>query len=396
MNSSSIAVIGIGQTRFGRHLHSNIRELAQTATSEALAEAGCEARDIDAVYFANAAAGLITGQEMIRGQVALRHSGLMGKPIVNVENACASGSTAFYLACQAIQAGAADVCLVVGAEKLTHEDKRISSGAFAGAIDLLEPLPAHLGKGNGSLFMDVYAEKTRKYMQDSGATGQDFAQIVVKSRQFGTMNPLAHFQDPITVDEVLASRPISDPLTLPMCSPIDDGAAALVLCSSRALNRFAARRKVWVGASVLISGYGGQDADAEEHSAVRVSRMAYEQAGIGPDDLHVVELHDATAPAELIHYENLGLCPRHGAPELLRSGATGLNGRICVNPSGGLLSRGHPIGATGVAQINEIVRQLSGTAGASQREGARVGLAENNGGQIAGDAAAATATVLHL
>jgi acetyl-CoA acetyltransferase len=151
-----------------------------------------------------------------------------------------------------------------------------------------------------------------------------------------------------------------------------------------------------VGASVLISGRGGQDTETEEHSAARVSQMAYEKAGIGPGELHVVELHDATAPAELIHCENLGLCPPHGAPDLLRSGATGLNGRICVNPSGGLLSRGHPIGATGVAQINEIVRQLSGTAGASQREGARVGLAENNGGQIAGDAAAATATVLHL
>lgn len=395
MNTSPIAIIGIGQTRFGRHLQSNIRELAQAATAEALAEAGCEPRDIEAVYFANAAAGLITGQEMIRGQVALRHSGLMGQPIVNVENACASGSTAFYLACQAIQAGAADVCLVVGAEKLTHEDKRISSGAFAGAIDLLEPLPEHLGTGNGSLFMDVYAEKTRKYMKASGATAQDFAQIVVKSRRFGAMNPLAHFRDPITVVEVLASRPISDPLTLPMCSPIDDGAAALVLCSSHALNRFTARRKVWVGASILISGRGDQSTADEEHSAARISRMAYERSGIGPNELHVVELHDATAPAELMHYENLGLCPLHNAPELLRSGATDLNGRICVNPSGGLLSRGHPIGATGVAQINEIVRQLSGTAGASQRDGALVGLAENNGGQIAGDAAAATATLLH-
>lgn len=396
MNSSSIAVLGIGQTRFGHFLSSSIRELGQAAVAEALAEAGCAASDIDAVYFANAAAGLITGQEMIRGQVALRHSGLMGKPIVNVENACASGSTAFYLACQAIQAGAADVCLVVGAEKLTHEDKRISRDAFAAATDLLEPPPPRAVNGNGSLFMDIYAEKTRQYMRDSGATARDFAQIVVKSRQFGAMNPLAHFQQPTSVDEVIASRTISDPLTLPMCSPIDDGAAALVLCSRRAVGRFTARRRVWVGASVLISGRASATAGTDEHSAARVSRMAYEQAGIGPEELHVIELHDATAPAELIHYENLGLCPRHGAAELLRSGATGVNGRLCVNPSGGLLSRGHPIGATGVAQINEIVQQLSGTAGARQRSGARVGLAENNGGQIADDAAAATATLLHL
>ncbi len=395
--NASVSIIGVGQTRFGRHLESSIRDLAQAAVAEALADAGIGPAEVDAVYFANAAAGLITGQEMIRGQVALRHSGLMGKPIVNVENACASGSTAFHLACQAIQSGAAEVCLVVGAEKLTHEDKRISSGAFGSAVDLLEPLPENLGKGQGSLFMDIYAEKTRKYMRESGATARDFAEIVVKSRRFGALSPYAHFRTPATADEVLASKLISDPLTLPMCSPIDDGAAALVICSSGYARRITAPAKVRVASSVLISGGGDAAAQADaENAATRVSRLAYEQAGIGPEDLHVVELHDATAPAELIHYENLGLCPRNGGPDLLRSGATGLDGRISVNPSGGLLSRGHPIGATGVAQIAEITRQLRGTAGACQRAGARVGMAENNGGQIAGDAAAAVAVVLKI
>ena len=393
--NSSIAIIGIGQTSFGRYLDSSIRSLAEEAVSRSLADAEINPSDINAIYFSNAAAGLITGQEMIRGQVALRNTGLMGTPIINVENACASGSTAFYLACQAIHSGEADVCLVVGSEKLSHENKRISSNAFASATDLLEPLKSDLERGTGSLFMDLYAEKTRKYMHDSGATPNDFAQIVVKSRQCGALNKYAHFQTPVTSEEVLAAKIISTPLTLPMCSPIDDGAAAVVLCSKQYADRFKFKSKIWVGSSVLISGYANTNSSASENSATRVSRLAYEKAGIGPEDLHVIELHDATAPAELIHYENLGLCAKNGGPDLLRSGETGLNGRVSVNPSGGLLSRGHPIGATGIAQIIEITTQLRGDAGPRQRNNAKVGMAENNGGQIGDDAAAATATVLY-
>ena len=150
-----------------------------------------------------------------------------------------------------------------------------------------------------------------------------------------------------------------------------------------------------MGSCVQISGYANTNSSASENRATRVSRLAYEKAGIGPEDLHVIELHDATAPAELIHYENLGLCAKNGGPDLLRSGETGLNGRVSVNPSGGLLSRGHPIGATGIAQIIEITTQLRGDAGPRQRNNAKVGMAENNGGQIGDDAAAATATVLY-
>ena len=387
------AIAGVGITPFGKNPEATVRTLAESAVKQAMRDAGIDAQQVDQVYFANAVAGLITGQEMIRGQAALRYTGLAGKPIINVENACASSSTAFYLAWNAVRSGQADVVLVVGSEKMTHEDKRVSFGAFATAVDLEEPTPAHVGTGSGSIFMDIYAEKTRKFMKASGATAADFAHIVVKSRNAGAANPIAQFRKPTTVDEVLSSRMVSDPLTLPMCSSISDGAAALVLCSADAARRLGVAQPVWVAGSVLVSGTGDT---TQPICAERASAAIYELSGIGPSDLHVVELHDATAPAELMHYENLSLCARGTAIDLLRSGATDMGRRISVNPSGGLMSRGHPVGATGAAQLVELTYQLRGTAGARQRPAAKVALAENNGGQMGPDAAAAVATILHV
>lgn len=386
-----VAVAGVGITAFGKFLPRSVRSLAEEAVNAALENAGIGAEMIDQIYFSNAASGLITGQEMIRGQAALKFTGLLGKPILNVENACASSSSAFYLAYQAVSAGQVDFALVIGAEKLTHADRQTSLAVFGKAVDLEEALPPAIGAGSGSIFMDIYAEKTRKYMEQTGATREDFARIVVKSRGAGALNEHAQFRQPISIEEVLAARIISEPLTLPMCSAIGDGAAAVVLCSKGALRKLTSPRPVWVAGSALVSGFAAPEAD---NCATRISRHVYEQTGIGPADLHVVELHDASAPAELIHYENLGLCGKGEGPALLRSGATDIDGRVSVNPSGGLLSRGHPIGATGAAQIVEIVTQLRGEAGRRQRRGAKVGMAENNGGQIGGDAAAAVATVL--
>lgn len=383
-------VKGIGITEFGKHLHRSVRQMTETAVNAALKDAGISADMIDEIYFGNAASGLITGQEMIRGQAALRDLGFRGKPIINVENACASSSTAFFLAYRAIMTGQAEYALVVGAEKLTHEDRAVSIGVFSKAVDLEEPQPESIGKGAGSMFMDLYAEKTRKYMANTGASSEDFANIVVKSRRAGALNPHAQFRTTTTVEEVLNARMISSPLTLPMCSAIGDGATAIVLCSANALKKNADSRAVAVAGSVLISGKG---ASAKNNCATEVSNQIYQKTGISPADLHVVELHDASAPAELMHYENLGLCPAGEGPALLRSGATDLGGRISVNPSGGLLSRGHPIGATGAAQIYEIVSQLRGEAGPRQRPDARVGMAENNGGSLDGDSAAAVATI---
>jgi acetyl-CoA acyltransferase len=385
-----VVIGGVGMTPFGKFLERNLKSLAEEAVSLALKDARVSVNDVDRVFFGNAAAGVVTGQEMIRAQSSLRNTGLDGKPMFNVENACASGSSALNLAWLSVASGQAETALVVGVEKLSHEDKAISFGAFAKAVDLEEPLPEGVTTGTGSLFMDLYAAKARKWMEKTGADASDFARVVVKSRRAGSLNPLAQFRKETSVEEVLASRMVSDPLTLFMCSSIGDGGAAVFICSED----YAARhdiRPVFIRASSIVSA----KADGSgELVAVRAANAAYEEAGIGPSDVHVVELHDASAPAELIHYENLGLCAAGDAPKLIRSGDTDIGGRVSVNPSGGLLSRGHPVGATGVAQIVELTQQLRGTAGARQRKGAKVALAENNGGQLAGDSAVALVTIL--
>ena len=388
-------------TRFGKFDDSTIRSLAEEATREALVDANARPEDIGMAFFANATAGILSGQEMIRGQVALRHTGLLGIPIVNVENACASASSAFSLACMAVGSGAVDVALAVGAEKLTHPDKAATFNAIGTAVDLFELddlkrrlLPGEVDDANAgkrSFFMDVYAAIARDYMERSGATVEDFARVAVKNHHHGARNPKAQYRDEVTVEAVLASREISWPLTLLMCSPIGDGAAAVVVCSDDYARR-AGVGQVRVRASVLVSG---TDRTRGESAAVeRAAQEAYEQAGIGPEDVNVVELHDAAAPAELMAYEELGLCPPGDGPRLLASGDTALGGRTPVNTSGGLISKGHPVGATGCGQLVELVDQLRGRAGDRQVDGARVALAENGGGFLGVENAAVVVTIL--
>jgi acetyl-CoA acetyltransferase len=404
-------------TSFGKFMDSSVRMLAEEAVAEALADAGAGPGDVEMAFFSNATAGILTGQEMIRGQVALRHTGLLGIPIVNVENACASASSAFYLAHMAVASGAVDIAMAVGSEKLTHKDKARSFAAIGTAVDLDQlvsarealtkqllaasadagsPLAIPDGdggkKGGGkSPFMDIYAAMTRHYMSESGATAEDFARVAVKNQGNGKLNPKAQYGADVTVEEVLASREISAPLTLLMCSPIGDGSAAIVLCSEEAARRLGADT-VKVRSTVLVSG---RDRAPEEEGAVsRAVRKAYELAGVGPEDLDVCEVHDAAAPAELMIYEDLGLCGLGEGPKFLASGETALGGRVPVNPSGGLLSKGHPIGATGCAQLVELADQLRGRCGARQVDGAQVGLAENGGGFLGTDPAAVVITVL--
>lgn len=387
-----VIISGIGMTGFGKFMDRNLKSLSEEAVRLALADAGITPAQVEQVIFGNAAAGVVTGQEMIRAQSSLRNTGLDGVPMFNVENACASSSSAFHIGWLMIASGQADCVLVMGAEKLTHEDKAVSFGAFSRAVDLEEPLPEGYQAGSGSLFMDLYAVKARKWLDQTGGSAEDFARVVVKSRHAGSLNPVAQFRKETTLDEVMASRMISDPLTLFMCSSIGDGAAAIVLTSPE-VARHLDTPDIRVRASAVVSAkaHGARDL-----VAVSAARKAYEMSGIGPEDLDVIELHDASAPAELIHYENLGLCPPGGAIAMIRNGDTAIGGRIPVNPSGGLLSRGHPIGATGAGQIIELVQHLRGTAGARQREGAKVALAENNGGQLAGDSAVAVVTILSV
>ena len=391
-----VMIGGTGMTRFGKFLDTNLRALAAEAATAALADADTAADEVGMVFFGNAAGGLLGAQECVRGQVALRHSGLLGKPIVNVENACASSSTAFHLAVLAVGSGQCDVALAVGAEKMSNEDRTVPLKALEAAADRdeFEELKKRIapgGAGSGSVFMDLYSNLARDFAERTGATPADYARVSVKQRRAGALNEKAQFQEAVTVEDVLESRMIAEPLTLMMCSPIGDGAAALVLMSEDYAQRKAVN-PVAVLASELRSGQG-DDPEAPP-VAQAAATAAYETAGLGPEDISVAEIHDAAAPAELMLSEQLRFCRPGDAVGLLRDGVTALEGRMPINPSGGLISKGHPIGATGAAQLVELADQMRGRSGARQREGARFGLAENAGGWIGADAAAACVTIL--
>ncbi len=319
--------------------------------------------------------------------------------MINVENACASSSSAFQLACMAVSSGAAEVVLVVGAEQLTHRDKQRTFAALATAVDLYEhvSLAAQVSAAGAtegvshSPLMDLYAAKSRAFMDDSGSTVEDLARVSVKNRLHGSLNPLAQFRRTVDLDTVLGSRLISDPLRLLMCAPIGDGAAAVAVTSADYARR--SERPY-----VLVNGIGLTSNGADSHAAqpvARAARAAFDQAGLEPDDIDVAEVHDACSAAELWLYEEVGFAKPGDAAQLIRSGATQLGGGIPVNVSGGLLARGHPLGATGCAQLVELANQLRGRCGGRQVAGARTALAQNSGGILDdGDEAAAAVTIL--
>ena len=402
-------VAGVGMTNFGKYLERGLKSLGGEAVEAALADAGLAKDDLQAAYVGNAAAGVVTGQECIRGQVVLRGIGIGRIPVVNVENACASASTAFNQAAAMVTAGMYDVVLALGVEKLYHEDKRRTFGAFSGAVDVeeLAKIMAALQSGakasgaesgasgageKRSMFMDIYAAVARSHMERYGTTVEQFAGVSAKNSRHGHLNPRAQFRDELTVDDVLAAPMIAEPLTRPMCSPIGDGAAAAVIVSERKAREMGITKPVRILASVLQSG--SDRAPGEPDTARRCAQAAYELAGLGPEDLSVVECHDASAPGEIIAYEALGLCEPGGGGKLVERGDTALGGRIPVNTSGGLLRKGHPVGATGIAQVVELTEQLQERAGQRQVPGARIGLAHNGGGTVGDDVAALCVTVL--
>lgn len=379
-----VYVAGAGMTRFAKQPGRTLKDLTAEAVSAALKDAGRTVDDVQSCYFGNAVAGSMTGQEMLAGQFFLRPLGLGGIPVFNVENACASASSAFHLAWQAVASGAQDVVLAVGAEKMTHPDKARSFAAIGGSVDV-ETAPADLPAGR-SFLMDMYAEAALRYLERTGATRADLARVVVKNQRHGKLNPAAQYGGELTVEQVLAAREIVWPFTLQMCSPISDGAAAAVLVGDGAGSS---------GPTVAVLASAAASAPADGSASVTglAAAAAYEQAGLGPDDLDCVEVHDAAASAELVIYEQLGLAEPGGGAALIRSGKTGLGGSLPVNTSGGLLARGHPIGATGLAQIVEAVTQLRGMAGDRQVPGARIALTQNAGGWHGSDN---VASVVHI
>ncbi len=396
-------IAGVGTTRIARHLDRSLSSLAHEAILQALDDAGIEASKIQAVWAGNAAAPVITGQVCIAGQALLRGIGIERVPVVNVENACATASTALQQAAAMVTLGAYDVVLAFGVEKLYSPDKQKVFSVFAGCADVEHPeaLDSFIlsdgtdaaGAGQSrSVFMDIYARLARDYMARTGATARDFAAISAKNSFHGSLNPNAQFRNILTADEVLDAAPIIAPLTLTMCSPLADGAAAAVIMSPRAARELGVRKPVNILSSVLASGY--DYGESTEKLTAWTARQAYEAADVAPRDVNCAELHDASSPAEMIYYEALGLCGEGEGVRLLSDGHTRLGGRIPVNTSGGLVRKGHPIGATGLSQIHELVLQLRGDAGPRQAEGARIALAENGGGFLGEDSAAIVVTLL--
>jgi acetyl-CoA acetyltransferase len=398
-------------TKFGKLPDRTVRGMAEEAASIALEDAGIDKKSLEAAYFSNTFWGMFGNQHSIRGQVVMRGMGIDRIPVTNVENACAGASTALNLACTGIMAGCFDIALAIGSEKITNPDKTLSLAAYASCMDvenfekhikmILEvgktftiPMPAdESAPGEGrSIFMDAYAMNARWHMNKYGSTQRQMALVCAKNHRHGSLNPLAQYRNTMTVDEVLADRRVAYPLTRAMCAPVGDGAAAAIVCSGRYLKKLNGVRVVKILASVP-----GQGSDREldgEDIGQRLALKAYAQAGLGPKDVDLAELHDATAWSELHQTEVMGFCPLGEGGPYAETGATALGGKKPVNTSGGLECRGHPIGASGLAQIYEVVTQLRGEAGARQVENARIGLTENGGGNIGVEEAAMCVHIL--
>ena len=373
-------IVGVGITDFGRFPDLTEEALAQSAILDALSDSGLQIGDIEAFYCGNAIGASLPGQRTLREL----HTG--GGAVYNIDNACSSGATAVNAALSALRSGQYETVLVFGMDQLSS----LGGG----------PLPLSRNDWNnkrGMIMPALYAMRATRYMHEHGMEVSTLADIAVKNRQHGLLNPIATFCKATTREEVLASRQIAEPLTLLQCCPaVVDGAAAVVL-STKPSKGVAA--PVRVLASVVQSGLfeTGPEDMIEAEITARTARMAYEQAGVGPQDLSLIECHDAFTISELLYYEALGLCERGEAPQLLASGATTLGGRIPVNPSGGLIAKGHPPGATGVAQIVEVCEHLQGRAGKRQVERARLGLTQVTGGGIWGvDHAACSIHILSL
>ena len=398
--SDKVYVFGAGMIKFGKYLEKSIKQLTKEALDSTQKDCDLDLNNIEAAWFSNCAWGVFSNQHCIRGEVALSANRIDKIPIINVENACASGSTALHGAWTAVKAGLYDCVLAIGGEKIYNEDRAKTMKSFVMYTDveatakMIEQLKKYAKKqkekkakaegtevkqekkGGHSAFMDLYAMGARNHMKQYGTTQRQLAVIAAKNHTNSALNPLAQYNFPMTVEQVMEDYEVAYPLTRSMCAPIGDGAAAAILCSEKFLKQHSNPRAVLVRASVLRSGSWRKD-----DIASRAGKAAYEMAGLGPKDIDVAEVHDATAFGEVHQTEQMGFCPIGQGGPFAESGATALDGKIPINTSGGLLSRGHPIGASGLAQIYELVTQLRGEAGERQVK-AKIALAENGGGNI--------------
>jgi len=362
MATPEVFVAGVGMLKFGRYPDRDVGQLGAEAALQALDDAGLGIRDVQMM-----ATGCLFQSNAMVGQRILQQIGQTGIPVINVANACATGSTAFREAWLSIAAGECDVALAVGVEQM---GKMGLLGGGGGSGVRTEGVV-------GSMLMPaVFGQAGVEHMRKYGTTQAQFAKVAVKNHKHSTRNPLSQYQVETPLEQVLGGRLVAYPNTLYMCCPTGDGAAAAVLVSAAKARQLGASVKLL--ASVLTSDpWTDRDLTLPDVSTLtrQAAKQAYERAGVGPNDLDLVELHDCFATAELLHYENLGLCKDGEAGRMIDAGESSHGGRIPVNVSGGLLSKGHPLGATGVANIYEVTQHLRGRAGARQVEGAKVGLA---------------------
>ena len=356
-----VGIAGVGIVPFDKYEDELVEDIARPAVIAALKDADLERSRIEAAFVSHLYQGEVLGQRILKG---LRFPEIT---ITNIENACAGGSSAVREAWLSIKTGQHDVVLVIGAEKMGR-----------GLINFVSP-DVELALGNTAPAQ--YALAAQRHMHEFGTTPAAFAQVGVKSRYHASLNPNARFRDTLTLDEVLTSRPIADPITLYQCCRNGSGAAALVL-ATEAICAERSGAKVWIESSGLASIMADKEQrDLTSFGATRAAAaMAYEDAGIGAEDIDIVELHDAFTTGELLHYEGLGLCAKGGGEQLVKDGATTLGGKVPVNVSGGLLSKSHPLGATGVAQFCELTWQLRGEAEGRQVEEVKTALAHSQGG----------------
>lgn len=370
-----VAIIGVGTTDFGEHWSKSLRDLAGEAGSKALKDANMDPEEIQFLVGGNMSGGMFVGQEHGASLFA-DHLGITPVGAIRTEAACASGSLAARVGYMAIASGMYDVVAVGGAEKMTDVYGDRATSVLAGAMDQ-ETEAFH-----GLTFPGVYAFLANRYMHDYGLTREQLAMIPVKNHKNGILNPIAHFKRPITIDDVLKSAPVADPLRLLDCSPISDGAASLIMVPAEKAKEYT-NDPVYIKASAqatdTLAVHNRRDMTTL-NGTIAAAKEAYQRAGIKPEDIDLAEVHDCFSINELIAYEDLGFAKKGEGAKLIESGDVDIGGNIPVNASGGLKAKGHPVGATGIAQINEIVHQLRGTAGKRQVEGAKAGLTHNVGG----------------
>ena len=388
-----VLILGVGMIRFGRYLEKSHSELAQEAVRLALVDAGVEAGVIDSTVFSSVVQGFVAGEMSIPSQYALRPLGIGGVRTLTVEAACASSTMGLHTAIAQVQSGQSEVALALGVEKLYSEDRDKKFAVFQQKLDIgvaekyldltrgkLEPVPSEFEGPSPNILMEAYAAQARLHMATYGTTRRQIAAVAAKDHAHSALNPLSQYQNAMSIDEVLAAPSVAWPLTVPMCAPISDGASAAIICSAEKARQLGAGRAIRV---VVADSRTGQDRapdDYAHHVTRLVSGRAYEAAGLGPQDIDLAEVHDASSIGEIIQVEGLGLVLPGEAGPAAERGELSLGGRIPVNVSGGLVSKGHPLAATGIGQIHELVTQLRGEAGRRQVEGARIAIAENSGG----------------